>query len=604
MVTTPLTPEDDDPEPAVPVSAADMATLRSLEALNHTAVMITLHDRRGRALYRNPAASTAVIDPRATVRARFAEPRQFRHLVDAVRRDGRGRLTAAVHTPHGLRWHDISVQRCQDPATGTPACLFSEIDVTELKQVEARARYLALHDTLTGLHNRNHVTHGLPRRLAEWHGAGREAVLILIDLDRFKHINDSLGHGIGDRLLIEMARRLRALAGPDDALVRLGGDEFLLASAGADPSGHADRLSTAVREAIARPVPIGRLQVQVTASLGLCRFPQDGNDIDTLLRHVDIALYRAKGSGRNALARFTPDMKEAARTRMALEHDLRRALGRQQFVLHYQPRVHLASGRIRGAEALVRWRHPNLGLVMPDVFIGVCEDTGLIRRLGAEVLAQAARQQVAWARRGWPLRVSVNLSPRQIDDPALLATIDAIVRDTGCDPRQLELEITESVLVGHDDISTGVLHALADRGFRLAIDDFGTGYSNLAYLPRYPIQSLKIDRTFLGDEATMHPLVRLILTMCRMLGIDTVAEGVETEAQHAWLRDNDCDEYQGNLFSPAVPVQAFEQLVARVGLLPDEPGPQPASTAAMASAVASTLPELSPATHMRPDRTR
>jgi diguanylate cyclase (GGDEF)-like protein len=602
LVTTPLTPDDDDPEPVVPVSAADMATLRSLEALNHTAVMITLHDRRGRALYRNPAAGTAVVDPRTTVRARFAEPRQFRHLLDAVRRDGHGRLTAAMRTPHGLRWHDISAQRCQDPATGTLGCLFSEIDVTELKQVEARARYLALHDTLTGLHNRNHVTHGLPRRLAEWQAAGREAVLILIDLDRFKHINDSLGHGIGDRLLIEMARRLRALASPDDALVRLGGDEFLLVSSGADLGGRAERLGTAVREAIARPVPIGRLQVQVTASLGWCRFPHDGTDIDTLLRHVDIALYRAKGSGRNAIARFTPDMKEAARTRMALEHDLRRALGRQQFVLHYQPRVHLASGRLRGAEALVRWQHPNLGLVMPDVFIGVCEDTGLIRRLGAEVLAQAARQQVTWARRGWPLRISVNLSPRQIDDPELLATVDAIVRDTGCDPRWLELEITESVLVGRDDLSTGVLHALADRSFRLAIDDFGTGYSNLAYLPRYPIQSLKIDRTFLGGETSVHPLVRLILTMCRMLGIDTVAEGVETASQLAWLRENDCDEYQGNLFSPALPADAFEQLVARVGLALDLG--QPASTAAMASAVASTLPELSPATHIRPERTR
>ncbi|NRT58497.1 putative bifunctional diguanylate cyclase/phosphodiesterase [Sphaerotilus uruguayifluvii] len=546
---------------AVGETMTDAVTLRSAEAMVHTPVMVTLYSVRGRALYRNPAARATVDHPDAGARSRMIDRRELRQLVERLHRSGQARATAQVNTSLGPRWHDISVRLCRDPVEGRQVFLVSEIDITELKQAEARAHWLAMRDTLTGLPNRSFVSRDFQQRLDGLHASGGEAALIFIDLDRFKAVNDSLGHDIGDRLLVEIAQRLYATLETDDLVARLGGDEFLVlvANRDGDIERRTRQLVRRLQAELGRTVMIGRLQMQVTPSMGICRFPRDGHDIEALLRNADLALYRAKQGGRNGVGWFTPELVRIARDRVQLEQDLRIAVERHQFEVFYQPRLHVGSGRLLGAEALVRWRHPRRGLVPPDVFIGLSEDTGLIRAIGAMVLEQAARQQVLWQSQGHRLRISVNLSPRQFGDPALLDTIERIVRDTGCDPQQLELEITESVMLGQDESTAQAIQKLALMGFRLAIDDFGTGYSNLAYLQRCPISTLKIDRSFIAGEHGVSPLARLVITMCRMLGIETVAEGVETEAQLDWLRAQDCDEYQGHLCSPALPADQFER---------------------------------------------
>ena len=546
---------------AIGESMTDAVTLRSAEAMVHTPVMVTLYSVRGRALYRNPAARSTVDHPDAGARSRVLDRRELRQIVEQLHRSGQARATTQVSTSLGPRWHDISVRLCRDPVEGRQVFLVSEIDITELKQAEARAHWLAMRDTLTGLPNRSFVSRDFQQRLDGLHASGGEAALIFIDLDRFKAVNDSLGHDIGDRLLVEIAQRLYATLDTDDLVARLGGDEFLVlvSNRDGDIERRTRQLVRRLQAELGRTVMIGRLQMQVTPSMGICRFPRDGHDIDALLRNADLALYRAKEAGGNGVGWFAPEMVRLARERIQLEQDLRVAVERHQFEVHYQPRVQVGSGRLVGAEALVRWRHPRRGLVAPDVFIGLSEETGLIRSIGAMVLEKAARQQVLWQSLGRRLRISVNLSPRQFGDPGLVDTIARIVRDTGCDPQQIELEITESVMLGQDESTNRALHQLADMGFRLAIDDFGTGYSNLAYLQRCPISTLKIDRSFIAGDDGVSPLARLVITMCRMLGIETVAEGVETEAQLDWLRTQDCDEYQGHLCSPALPADQFER---------------------------------------------
>ncbi|MFO1277606.1 MAG: EAL domain-containing protein [Sphaerotilus natans] len=480
----------------------DAVTLRSAEAMVHTPVMVTLYSVRGRALYRNPAARSTVDHPDAGARSRVLDRRELRQIVEQLHRSGQARATTQVSTSLGPRWHDISVRLCRDPVEGRQVFLVSEIDITELKQAEARAHWLAMRDTLTGLPNRSFVSRDFQQRLDGLHASGGEAALIFIDLDRFKAVNDSLGHDIGDRLLVEIAQRLYATLETDDLVARLGGDEFLVlvSNRDGDIERRTRQLVRRLQAELGRTVMIGRLQMQVTPSMGICRFPRDGHDIDALLRNADLALYRAKEAGGNGVGWFTPELVRLARERIQLEQDLRVAVERHQFEVHYQPRVQVGSGRLVGAEALVRWRHPRRGLVAPDVFIGLSEETGLIRSIGAMVLEKAARQQVLWQSLGRRLRISVNLSPRQFGDPGLVDTIARIVRDTGCDPQQIELEITESVMLGQDESTNRALHQLADMGFRLAIDDFGTGYSNLAYLQRCPISTLKIDRSFIAGE--------------------------------------------------------------------------------------------------------
>jgi diguanylate cyclase (GGDEF)-like protein len=540
--------------------AAHPDSLRSVDALLHTPVMITLYDWQARVLYRNPAARES--QPlEGTQGHRFVRDEDFRTLLSQLLARGQARLMAAVHTRHGERWHEVHATRCSDAASDRQAFLVSEVDVTELKRTEARANHLAYHDTLTGLPNRNFVLREFGQALQELQRQRLGAVLVFIDLDNFKTVNDSMGHAFGDQLLVQMADRLRKVVREGDLVARLGGDEFLVLAVLHDVPDEVALLTQRMLDSLSRGVMLLSTEVRVTPSLGTSLFPRDGTDIQTLMRHADMAMYSAKDAGRNAVASFTPAMQAAAENRMALETELRRALERGEFELFYQPKL-TVDNRLVGAEALLRWRHPERGLVAPSIFVPVCEEIGLIGAVGNFVLEAAAAQQVRWQALGHRLKVAVNLSPRQLGAATLLPTVKAIMARTGCSPESMELEITESVLLGHDLQTRRMLTQLNAMGFSIAIDDFGTGYSNLAYLQRYPIHTLKIDRSFVQAIGHAATLTEVIIVMCKALGLHMVAEGVERLDQLQWLAERGVHEYQGFLYAPPMPVSEFDALLA------------------------------------------
>ncbi len=539
-------------------------TLRSAEALLHATVMISLYDAEGRPLYRNPAARADTGSLDAPLAARFVDDADHQKVRMWLNQRGEARLVARVRAASGIRWHEITARECRDAVTGSPAVLISEVDVSDLKETEEKAHFLALHDVLTGLRNRAYVQQEF-QALLDGAGAQAERIgLLFVDVDRFKTINDSLGHAVGDELLIEIAQRLQASVREGDVVARAGGDEFLVLLRQSSDLDRLSAIADRIRQELSTPVVAEGHELQVTVSIGVSVFPNDGTDIDTLMKSADLALYQAKDSGRNCHRYFSPAMREHAETRLETESSLRRAVEQGEFELFYQPRVSIAEDRIVGAEALLRWRHRVKGLVGPNHFISVCEETGLIEPIGAWVLETAARQQRVWQERGHPIAVSVNLSPRQFGNERLLPLVRRTIAETGCDPSRIELEITESILMGNDDKVRETLEELSDLGFAVSIDDFGTGYSNLAYIQRYPVTCLKIDRSFIADLKTNNAITELIISMCKLINAKIVAEGVETEEQLAWLRAKKCHEYQGYLFSRPVPVHEFDGLLEQM----------------------------------------
>ena len=545
---------------------ADPDTLRSAEALLHTPVLITLYQLKGPALYRNPAAREKVIDPAECWQKHFIDAADCALLQQQLASMGKGRLVARVMTRQGERWHEISARRCRDAVSGEDAILVSEVNVSELKETEARAHYLAMHDTLTGLPNRNFVLQHYPILLAQAQQQGWQVALLCVDLDRFKNINDSLGHALGDQLLVQMAQRLQALLGPEQYLARLGGDEFLLLQCGPDLRQAAESLACAVVLSLAQPLWLNGQQVQLTASVGISLGQDDENDILNHLRHADLAMYSAKEAGRNGITFYNPAMDAKAQHRLALEYEIRRGLENGEFEAFYQPRVDCNSSIIVGAEALARWRHPVQGLLTPDQFIAVCEESGLVRELDRQILRQVAAQLAKWQQAGYSLQISVNLSASQFADPELLERLQEIVQQANCPPALIELEITESLLLVHEEDTLDKLAGLRSMGFAIAIDDFGTGYSNLAYLQNYPLNTLKIDRSFISGLPERSAIPELITSLCRILKLDMVAEGVENHDQLEWLRRQGCQQYQGYLCSRPVSLTHFEELLSHGAL--------------------------------------
>ena len=429
-------------------------------------------------------------------------------------------------------------------------------DITERRLYQTRIEHQANYDTLTGLANRSLLQDRLEQALLTATSFGTRIAVAFVDLDRFKFINDSLGHHVGDELLKEVAARLQSCVRECDTVARLGGDEFVLLIHGHSGSESVRQIMECMLAAVAQPWTIAQGEFNVSCSIGVALHPEDGEEARTLLKHADSAMYRAKDSGRNNFQFFTRELNTLMTERLEMESHLRRALDRQQFVLCYQPRVELDGGRIVAAEALLRWRIPHRGTITPQRFIALAEETGLIVPIGKWVLRTACAQNKAWQDEGLPpIVVSVNVSARQFRQENIVATVAEVLRDTGLEARYLELELTESMVMHDAPQLVAMLDELKQLGVQIAVDDFGTGYSSLSYLKRFPVDRLKIDRSFVEhiasdpDDAT---IVRTIIALGHNLGLKVVAEGVESDEQLRFLRSNRCDEAQGFLISRPV----------------------------------------------------
>ena len=438
-------------------------------------------------------------------------------------------------------------------------------DTTERKRYQEQLEHQANYDKLTSLPNRNLLGDRIRQALLISCRNHQEVGVFVIDLDNFKLINDTLGHAAGDVLLNMVADRLKDCVRSGDTVAHQGGDEFTVVISGQSLSDNAPLIAGNILEMISRPLSIKGRELVITGSIGISISPKDGVDVQTLLKYAELAMYRAKEQGRNTYQFYTVQMNARWLARMTLEHQLRRALEREEFLVYYQPKVNLRTGRITGMEALVRWQSPEMGMTNPDTFIPLAEETGLIVPLGTWVLRCACAQNKAWQDAGLPpLTVSVNLSPRQFRQQDIASLIEESLAETGLDPRFLELEITESMVMRDVDRGTEVLGCLKRLGISLSMDDFGTGYSSLSYLKRFPFDKLKIDKAFVRD-ITCDPndaaIAKAIIAMAHSLRMKVIAEGVETKGQFEYLRSHGCDEMQGFYFSKPVPAQEFEQLL-------------------------------------------
>ncbi|MFT3758128.1 putative bifunctional diguanylate cyclase/phosphodiesterase [Thauera sp.] len=438
-------------------------------------------------------------------------------------------------------------------------------DVTERKQAEQRIRYLATHDGLTGLPNRNLVQDRIQQVIAHVRRSGRLLALLFLDLDRFKVINDCYGHPFGDAVLKAAARRLASLVREGDTVARQGGDEFLILLTDLRQTADAHEVARKIVQALKTPLVVQGREVHLTGSIGAAVFPQDGESADALIGNADVAMYRAKSLGRNTCQFFTREMSMETQRRVNLETRLHDALALGQFQLAYQPKVDLRTGRITGCEALLRWHHPELGMVPPGQFIPIAEDSGLIVPIGDWVLRTACAQAKAWCEAGLPpVTVAVNISARQFLQQDVVDWVTGTLHSTGLPPELLELELTESLIAQDVEKVIATFGRLRDAGVKLSIDDFGTGYSNLGYLKRFPADTLKIDQSFVRDMLTDPEdatIVLAVISLAHNLGFKVIAEGVETEAQRDFLSRNRCDEIQGYYFSKPVSAAAFEDLL-------------------------------------------
>ncbi|MFZ2493870.1 MAG: EAL domain-containing protein [Thermoanaerobaculia bacterium] len=486
----------------------------------------------------------------AEVDAAIREHREGQAVLRNYRKDG------------GLFWSELSIAPVRDAAGHTTHYVGIINDITERKQYEEQLERQNNQDALTGLASRNLLRDRTEQAIAFAARHGRSVALLFLDVDDFKRINDSLGHGPGDAILRDLAARISSCVRDRDTLARLGGDEFVILSDLEDLQ-DVPTMCTGILRAIDRPMPVGSREINVTASIGVAVFPEDGGDYDTLLRNADTAMYSAKQAGRNTFRFYTAGMNEEALRRLELESKLRGALARDELLLHYQPIVSLDGKPTANIEALLRWRTGSGPLILPEAFIKLAEQTGLIVAIGEWVMKTACRQARQWLDAGFELRVGVNLSARQFHDRNLVEITRRCLEESGLPPRLLRLEITESAIMENAGEAAGVLAELKSLGVCISVDDFGTGYSSLAYLRRFPIDQLKIDRSFVHD--LHHPdsaaIVLGIIGLARSLRLEAVAEGVETTSQRDFLVGAGCDLMQGFLFSHPLPPDDLHRLV-------------------------------------------
>lgn len=467
-----------------------------------------------------------------------------------------------------LVWVNVTVAPIRSANGGSHASASTFIavieDISQRKDAEAKLLHLANHDPLTGLANRTLLLDRLAQGIIYAQRAHRYVAVLYIDLDRFKNVNDSLGHAMGDRLIIEVAKRLKSTVRSGDTVARLGGDEFVIVLADVAHDDEVSGIAQKIMNALLIPIFIEGQELSAVGSMGVSVFPRDGGDSATLLKNADAAMYRAKETGRSNIQFYEREMNARSLERLQLESRLRKALERNELVLHYQPQVDSLTRRIVGVEALLRWQESPRRMVPPAEFIGIAEETGLIVPIGEWVLRTACAQQVAWKQAGLgDIKMAINLSARQFGQKNLNDTICRILDETGCAPHQLELEITESILMADPESAAATMHQLTQAGVRIALDDFGTGYSSLSYLKKFPIHSLKIDRSFVRDITTTASdaaIAVAVITLAHSLKLEVIAEGIETREQLDFLSERYCDQMQGFYFykpGPAQEITAF-----------------------------------------------
>lgn len=543
--------------------------IRGRDALMHTHLMISLHQLDGTNLYLNPSAREVLKHSQQGLQERFVYKRDYTRFMQLLEQKGEGSITAQVHTISGNRWHELTARSSHDPVTGSPSILISATDVSRLKEAEALASKRALRDSLTNLPNR----HALPSifdKFVKWADKKQLITSVLfIDLDEFKAINDTLGHAEGDRVLIEVSKRLLSVCGPSDSVVRLGGDEFFILTSRESNNVALDEFVQSLLDILSTPIALKNSLRKVTPSIGVAIYPNHGTGLEELMQSADIAMYQAKSLGRNQFCLFEPAMRDEFEYEHTLLDQLKDSLSNDQFVLHYQPRFSVKNDpaknyNVTSLEALLRWNHPDNGLMYPDDFLALCERSGLMNKIGEWVLKEAIKQISHWQYLDLDVMISVNVSINQLFKADFVDRLNMLLNDFDCPPHRLELELTESALTKSDAVVLENLEKLRALGVRVSVDDFGIGYSNFARLNELSFDCIKIDRSLIANLPYNEQLVKMVIGICKLMKVHIVAEGIEDAKAAQWLSENGCDELQGYYFShPLAAEQATAYLLAQ-----------------------------------------
>jgi len=544
--------------------------------MEQTADIIIVTDTTGKIEYVNPSFEKitgytykeAINNTPHLLASGKHKPAFYKHLWDTITTgNSYSNIFINRRKDGSLFYEEKTITPIKDHAGTITHFVSTGKDISEHIQMQEGLQHMTHHDALTDLPNRNLFLDRLQQALtrARWHN--RLVAVIFLDLDRFKNINDTLGHTVGDQLLLQLSERLSNSVRDGDTIGRFGSDEFAILMDDIDSDKHMSSLAKKLLDTLAQPFKIKKQELFVTASIGVSIYPNDGEDAETLLRNADIAMYRAKELGKNNYQFYSDNLSAQVFERLTLENHLRRAVEQNEFILYYQPQLDARKQRIIGVESLLRWHHPDLGLVSPNNFIPHLEETGLIEQVGDWLLETACRQSREWHDAGWSyLHMSVNISGRQFNNPNFISSVHNIISTTNINPEFLELEITESMLMRNASATINALHSLSELGVRFAIDDFGTGYSSLSYLRRFPIDTIKIDRSFIHD-VTDNPddaaIASAIIVMAQSLSLNVIAEGVENQEQMDFLSSRNCHYLQGNFFSRPLPADELTQLLEK-----------------------------------------